>query len=168
MNSEAIEVRADYERLTKYLIANEITITTMESATSGQIASLITDTPGASAILKGAFVTYCNEAKIMQGVPAETIDKYGVYSKETSKAMAEAAKKVYKANISIGITGTMGNVDKDNADSVLGNVYYTIIYDDKCYSYYDCIEKQESRLAYKFAVAKLIFESLNAVLGYVL
>ena len=104
----------------------------------------------------------------MQGVPAETIDKYGVYSKETSKAMAEAAKKVYKANISIGITGTMGNVDKDNADSVLGNVYYTIIYDDKCYSYYDCIEKQESRLAYKFAVAKLIFESLNAVLGYVL
>ena len=33
MNSEEIEVREDYERLTKYLIANKITITTMESAT---------------------------------------------------------------------------------------------------------------------------------------
>ena len=53
-----------------------MTITTMESATSGQIASLITDTEGSSAILKGAFITYCNEAKIMQGVPAEILDKY--------------------------------------------------------------------------------------------
>ena len=53
-----------------------MTITTMESATSGQIASLITDTEGSSAVLKGAFVTYCNEAKIMQGVPAEILEKY--------------------------------------------------------------------------------------------
>ena len=65
-----------------------MTITTMESATSGQIASLITDTEGSSAILKGAFITYCNEAKIMQGVPAEILDKYTVYSKETAEAMA--------------------------------------------------------------------------------
>lgn len=67
-----------------------MTITTMESATSGQIASLITDTEGSSAILKGAFITYCNEAKIMQGVPAEILDKYTVYSKETAEAMAKA------------------------------------------------------------------------------
>ena len=74
------EIRADYRRLTKLLIEKKMTITTMESATSGQIASLITDTEGSSAVLKGAFVTYCNEAKIMQGVPAEVIDKYTVYS----------------------------------------------------------------------------------------
>ena len=47
------EIRADYRRLTKLLIEKKLTITTMESATSGQIASLITDTEGSSAVLKG-------------------------------------------------------------------------------------------------------------------
>ena len=61
------DIRKDYHNLTKLLIEKNMTITTMESATSGQIASLITDTEGSSAILKGAFITYCNEAKIMQG-----------------------------------------------------------------------------------------------------
>ena len=51
------EIRADYRRLTKLLIEKKMTITTMESATSGQLASLITDTEGSSAVLKGAFVT---------------------------------------------------------------------------------------------------------------
>ena len=83
------EIRADYRKMTKLLIDNKRTITTMESATSGQIASLITDTEGSSAVLKGAFVTYCNEAKIMQGVPAEIIDKYTVYSTQTAEAMAK-------------------------------------------------------------------------------
>ena len=93
------DIRNDYKKLTKLLIELGMTITTMESATSGQIASLITDTEGSSAVLKGAFVTYCNEAKIMQGVPAEILEKYTVYSKETAEAMAKACTKAYKANI---------------------------------------------------------------------
>ena len=101
------DIRNDYKKLTKLLIERGMTITTMESATSGQIASLITDTEGSSAVLKGAFVTYCNEAKIMQGVPAEILEKYTVYSKETAEAMAKACTKAYKANIGIGVTGTM-------------------------------------------------------------
>ena len=83
------EDRMVFKPLTKLLIEKKLTITTMESATSGQIASLITDTEGSSAVLKGAFVTYCNEAKIMQGVPAEIIDKYTVYSTQTAEAMAK-------------------------------------------------------------------------------
>ena len=58
------EIRAHYRALTLWLIEQKLTITTMESATAGQIASLITDTEGSSAVLKGAFVTYCNESKI--------------------------------------------------------------------------------------------------------
>ena len=111
------QVREAYSRLTKLLIEKKLTITTMESATSGQIASLITDTEGSSAVLKGAFVTYCNEAKIMQGVPAGIIQQFTVYSKETAAAMAEACKKTYKADVGIGVTGTMGNVDPANPES---------------------------------------------------
>ena len=85
---EEKEIRERYRKLTKKLVEKGISVTTMESCTSGQIASFITDTEGASAVLKGAFVTYSNEAKIMLGVPAETIDMFGVYSKETAAEMA--------------------------------------------------------------------------------
>ena len=63
------EIKADYRKITEKLIEKEKTITTMESCASGLIASLITDTEGASAVLKGAFVTYSNIGKIMQGGP---------------------------------------------------------------------------------------------------
>ena len=152
------DIRKDYHNLTKLLIEKNMTITTMESATSGQIASLITDTEGSSAILKGAFITYCNEAKIMQGVPAEILDKYTVYSKETAEAMAKACAKTYNANIGIGVTGTMGNIDPDA--SVPGRVYFAIVTDGKVESYYVELEPQPTRLAYKLAVAKKVCDAL--------
>lgn len=155
------EIREDYRNLTKLLIEKQMTITTMESATSGQIASLITDTEGSSAVLKGAFITYCNEAKIMQGVPSEIIERYSVYSEETAKAMAEACAKAYDANIGIGVTGTMGNVDPANPDSsVPGQVYIGIKVNEKLKSYYIELHPQPSRLAYKLAVAKEVHDRL--------
>ncbi|MDO4477921.1 MAG: CinA family protein [Lachnospiraceae bacterium] len=121
------EVRDNYRKLTKTLIERGLTISTMESATGGQIASLITDTEGSSAVLKGAFVTYCNEAKIMQGVPAATIERYTVYSEETAAAMAMACAAAYQADIGIGVTGTMGNVDPANPEaSEPGEVYFAV------------------------------------------
>ncbi len=155
------EIREDYRKLTQTLIEKQLTITTMESATSGQIASLITDTEGASAIFRGAFVTYCNEAKIMQGVPAEIIDTYTVYSKETACAMASACRNTYSADIGIGVTGTMGNVDPAHKEiSVPGQVYFAIDYQGKVTAYYREISPQPTRLGYKLAVAKEIVDVL--------
>lgn len=155
------EIRNDYKKLTLKLIEKGLMITTMESATSGQIASLITDTEGASAIMKGAFVTYSNEAKIQQGVPKEIIETYTVYSKETARAMAEACRKAYAANIGIGVTGTMGNVDPANKEaSVPGQVYFAISFNGEVRDYYREIIPQETRLAYKLAVAKEVVDEL--------
>lgn len=155
------DIRNDYRTLTKLLIKKQLSITTMESATSGQIASLITDTEGASAILKGAFITYSNEAKIMQGVPADIINTYSVYSKETAEAMANACANAYRADIGIGVTGTMGNVDPANPDaSVPGQVYFSIKVHDEISSYYVELEPQPTRLAYKLAVAKEVYDKL--------
>ena len=155
------KIRMNYRNLTQLLISRHLTITTMESATSGQIASLITDTEGSSAVLKGAFITYCNEAKIMQGVPAEIIDKYTVYSKETAGSMAQVCRKAYNANIGIGVTGTMGNVDPANPDSSIpGQVYFAIDIDGDVEEYYVEFTPQPTRLAYKLAVAEEIYEEL--------
>ena len=154
-------VRKGYRQLTKLLIEKEMTITTMESATSGQIASLITDTEGSSAVFKGAFVTYCNEAKVMQGVPADILDRYTVYSKETAEAMAAACAKTYQADIGIGVTGTMGNIDPANPDaSVPGQVYFAIVINGDMRSYYIELAVQPTRLTYKLAVAKEILDVL--------
>lgn len=166
MNYEEAKVRADYKVLTELLIEKKLMISTMESATSGQIASLITDTEGASAILKGAFVTYSNEAKIKMGVSPEILEKYTVYSRETAREMASACRKAYDANIGIGVTGTMGNVDPANASaSVPGQVYFAIDFDGSVTDYYLELEPQPTRLMYKLAVAQeivnVLLESLS-------
>ena len=159
------EIREDYRKITENLIQKGLTITTMESATSGQIASLITDTEGASAVLKGAFVVYSNEAKIKQGVPSEIIDKYSVYSKETAQAMAESCRKAYNADIGIGITGTMGNVDPANENaSVPGSVYFAFSLNGEFKDYYVELPEQPTRFAYKMAVAKEIADELMKVI----
>lgn len=157
------EVRRAYHRLTRRLIAAGLTITTMESATSGQIASLITDTEGASAVLRGAFVTYSNEAKVMMGVDEEIIERFGVYSEETARAMANACAQKLGARIGVGVTGTMGNVDPANAaGSVPGRVYYALTFCGETRSFFLELPPQESRLAYKLAVAAEVERSLGA------
>ena len=154
-------VRAKYHKLTNLLIERKLTLTTMESASSGQIASLITDTEGSSAVLKGAFITYSNEAKILMGVPEEIIKRYSVYSEETAEAMADCCRKIYQADIGIGVTGTMGNVDPENPeDSVPGKVYFAFSFQDSCKSYQCDLSPQPSRLLYKLAVADAVYDRL--------
>ncbi len=160
------DIRNDYKILTKLLIESGLTITTMESATSGQIASLITDTEGASAVMKGAFITYSNEAKIIQGVMKEIIDRYSVYSEETAGAMASVCRNAYNADIGIGVTGTMGNIDLANeSSSIPGQVYFAISIGEKVHTYHVELPALESRLLYKLAVAKEVYDALMELLN---
>ena len=155
------EIRNKYRKLTLLLIEKKLTITTMESVTSGQIATLITDTEGASAVLKGAYITYSNEAKIRCGVPAEIIDKYSVYSSETADAMAKACAVGYSADIGIGVTGTTGNVDPANPEaSVPGQVFFSIYYRGEIHSYRKDMGNLPSRLDYKMSAADEICSKL--------
>ena len=153
-------VREKYDRLTRTLIARGLTITTMESCTAGQIASLITDTEGASAVLKGAFVTYSNEAKVKMGVPAEVIDAYGVYSPETAVAMARCCRETYQADIGVGVTGSFGNVDPNNRDSVPGEVFFAVATQTGTRCYHLGIPAQPTRLAYKLYTADIIADKI--------
>ncbi|MBQ6550413.1 MAG: CinA family protein [Lachnospiraceae bacterium] len=160
-------VRAAYEKITKTLIAEGLTITTMESCTAGFLSSLITDTEGASAVLPGAFVTYSNEAKIRAGVPREVIEKYTVYSKETASAMAAACRRAFGTDIGVGITGSFGNVDPANPDaSVPGEVYFAIETKDASGTFFRKlplgVSRHESKVSAADAVAR---ELLNVVTG---
>lgn len=155
------KVREKYRRLTELLISRSMTITTMESATSGQIASLVTDTEGSSAVMKGAFITYSNEAKILMGIPSDLIGTYSVYSTQTAEAMAKRCAELMKADIGVGVTGTMGNIDPANAaDSVPGRVYFAVTLKGSTVSFTREIPPEETRLLYKLAVADMVADVL--------
>lgn len=158
-------VREKYRRLTLGLIENKLQITTMESCTSGQVASLLTDTEGSSAVVKGAFITYSNEAKIRQGVPAQLIERYGVYSPETAASMAENCRASFSADIGIGVTGSFGNVDPANPDSIPGEVFFAIACEKGTSAYHCTIPEQPSRLDYKLYMADLIANRLLLLLS---
>ena len=119
--------RKIWSDITKLLIKHNYSISTMESCTSGLVATLITNEPGASAIMKGAFVTYSNEAKIQQGVGANIIEEYGVYSTETAIDMAWNCKNAYKACIGIGVTGIIDRIDPNNVTDTK-KIYVAIIF----------------------------------------
>ena len=164
MKTRLQQVHEEYNALTNALIEKNITITTMESCTAGLIASLITDTEGSSAILRGAYITYSNQAKIQAGVPSEIIGKHGVYSAETAVAMATACRKAFGADIGIGVTGSMGNIDPANGDSVPGEIYFAIDFIGTVKSHHIKIVPQESRFDYKLAVAAAVAKELTELL----
>ncbi len=65
------------------------TVTTVESLTAGLIAARIADIPGASDVMKRAYVTYCDEAKHeMVGVSRQTLETYTAVSAQTAQEMA--------------------------------------------------------------------------------
>ncbi len=122
------------EEIVKYLINNQISIATMESCTGGLLASLITDIPDASTILKFSAVTYSTEYKIKMGVSKDIIDKYTVYSKETAIEMAKNIAKFANSDLGVGITGRLvSNLAEDKGvdlclyDSRFNKIYTTFI-----------------------------------------
>lgn len=148
------------------LIDRHITISTMESCTSGMIASMITDTSGASAVFPGGFVTYLNETKVLIGVDPEVIETYGVYSKECAMAMAETVREKLNTDIGIGITGTTGNLDPNNADSVQGQAFFSIVWNGNAFVYEINVDVTgKSRHEIKQLYADRVFEKLAEIIN---
>ena len=159
------KIRHDYSLLTRKLIAENKTITTMESCTAGLIASLITDTEGSSRIFKGAYISYSNEIKIKLGVSESVIEKYSVYSEETAQAMAETCRNAFSADYGIGITGTTGNIDPENSKaSEPGKIYFAFASAQKTTSYTIEIKEKLERFEYKFKAAEKILEKLSGLI----
>ncbi|KRN75145.1 competence-damage protein [Weissella kandleri] len=97
------------QQLGKKLIQVGQTLTSAESLTGGLFSSSLTQVPGISKVLPGAFVTYSPEAKTqLVGVPAPLIQEYGVVSAEVAKAMAKGAQQQLSTDWAISFTGVAG------------------------------------------------------------
>lgn len=90
------------------LIAQGLTLATMESCTGGLLASLLTDVPGSSAAFRGGVVSYATELKAEWGVPEDILAAHGAVSTEAARAMAQAARERLRTDVGVGVTGVAG------------------------------------------------------------
>jgi len=154
------------ERLVETLTKRKLFITTVESCTGGGMANSITNVSGASGVMLGARVTYSTEEKIALGISQELIEEHTVYSSETAVAMAEAGiKTAVRADIAVGITGSITRVDPANPGSKPGEVYIAVVFKDKLLSekfiFADDGERWEIKERAIMEALKMVFEILE-------
>ena len=85
------------------------TLSAAESCTGGEISHLITSVSGSSAYYLGSVTSYAVTIKEkVLGVPAETIETYGVVSSEVAAAMAEGVRAMTGSDYAVATTGLAG------------------------------------------------------------
>lgn len=110
----------------KALAEKGLTVSFAESCTGGLISKLITDVPGASAVLPGAVCSYANEIKSrVLGVEEKLLRKYGAVSRPVALEMARGVKKLMRSDISVSVTGIAGP-SSDGTDKSVGLVYIAL------------------------------------------
>ncbi len=112
----------------------DTSIGTVESATGGLIANLITNVPGSSAHYKGSVIAYSNEIKTkIVGVKAETIEQYGAVSAPVAEEMAAGGARLLGVDICVADTGIAGPGGA-TPDKPVGLFYLGLFHDGKTFS----------------------------------
>lgn len=105
------------------LLANDLSVTCAESCTGGMLSARLINIPGVSEVYKCGYVTYSNKAKRkILGVKKSTLQKYGAVSPQTAEEMAKGAAFMYKADVSVSVTGIAGP-DGGTPEKPVGLVY---------------------------------------------
>lgn len=95
--------------LGELLKERELTVSSAESCTGGNIAHKIVQVPGSSAYFLGSVVSYSNEVKAeVLKVSRTNIDRYGAVSKEVVEQMALGVSKLMHTDCAIATSGIAG------------------------------------------------------------
>lgn len=85
------------------------TLAVAESCTGGLVAQKITAVAGSSDYFLGGIVAYADAAKeSLLGVPRELLAEHGAVSEPVARAMAEAARARFGADLAVATTGISG------------------------------------------------------------
>ena len=105
------------------LVANKLTVSTVESCTGGMIAARLINVPGVSDVFKMGHITYSNKAKKkILGVKKRTLEKHTAVSAEVAQEMVKGVEMVSKADVCVSVTGLAGP-DGGTAKKPVGLVY---------------------------------------------
>ena len=120
-NGDSIE-----EILHDLLISKNLTISTAESCTGGELSHLIISVSGSSQYFLGGICTYQTQKKTeILGVSEKLIQEKTVVSEEVAQAMSLGCQKLFKTDISLSTTGVAGP-NSDDFNSRIGLVYYSV------------------------------------------
>lgn len=90
------------------------TVATAESLTAGLLTAVLTEVPGASAVVRGGLVVYATALKhTLAGVPTALLDSVGPVHPEVALALAEGARHRCGATYGLGLTGVAGPAPQD-------------------------------------------------------
>jgi nicotinamide-nucleotide amidase len=92
----------------------EATVAVAESLTGGLLTAALTDTPGASATVRGGLVVYATPLKAsLAGVPAQLLAERGAVDPDVAVALARGARSRLDATYGLGVTGVAGPDPQD-------------------------------------------------------
>ena len=151
--------------LAKFLLENNLTISTAESCTGGLLSSRLTDVSGSSNFVKLNVVTYANEIKeSILGVTPKTLNTYGAVSEQCAREMVLGLKKLTNTDICVATTGIAGPTGGSDEKPV-GLCYIGLLIKDKLTIKKIQLSKTAPRTTIKnlFATSalELIFKSLK-------
>lgn len=96
-------------RLGPLLRQRKQTLAVAESCTGGLLAHRLTNVSGSSDYFLGGVVAYSNAAKrALLGVAASVLEREGAVSEAVAREMASGVRRLFGADIGVGITGIAG------------------------------------------------------------
>ena len=102
-----------------------LTLGLAESLTGGLVASRLVSVPGTSDVLKGGVVSYMTDVKrSVLGVTAES-----VVSSECAAQLAAGARRVFDADVGLGVTGVAGPDEQEGQPA--GTVFFGLALGDE-------------------------------------
>ena len=90
-----------------------VTLGVMESFTGGLLLSNLADAEGGDKVLAGGAVVHSEDGLALQGVSDALIEHHGVASPQVAEDMARAARRLFAADIGIGISPLAGDSSTD-------------------------------------------------------
>lgn len=119
------------------LTEKELTVSSAESCTGGNIAHKIVQKAGSSAYFLGSVVSYSNDVKAeVLGVSRSDIARHGAVSREVAEQMALGAAKLMRTDCAIATTGIAGPEGGSKFKPV-GTVWFAVKFRDRIVS--ECI-----------------------------
>lgn len=107
------------------LLALQATVAVAESLTGGLLTAALTDTPGASATVRGGLVVYASDLKArLASVPEALLAERGAVDPDVALALAQGARDRLAATYGLGVTGVAGPDPQDGKP--IGRVYVAI------------------------------------------
>ncbi|PWW19700.1 CinA family nicotinamide mononucleotide deamidase-related protein [Chryseobacterium sp. AG844] len=117
--------------MAEMLTERNMTISTAESCTGGELAKMITSVSGSSKYFLGGVVAYATEKKIkILNVSEKTVEQFTVVSEQVAQEMAKGCQELFETHISLSTTGVAGPGKGEDGKDV-GTVYYTIRINDQ-------------------------------------